>query len=68
MGIGSQTSGLKARIVGALMAAAAAGCGLPQCAVATEVADTLYRNGVVYTVDDSATVAQAIAVTHGRIT
>ena len=51
------------------MAAAAVGCGLSECAAAAaaEPADTLYRNGVVYTIDDSATVAQAIAVKQGRI-
>lgn len=65
--IGGRTSGFRVRIVGVLMAAVAAGYGLPQRVAAAEMADTLYRNGVVYTVDDSATVAQAIAVTHGRI-
>jgi predicted amidohydrolase YtcJ len=68
MGIGSSSaSGLKARILSVLMAVAAAGCGLPERVAAAETADALYRNGVVYTVDNSATVAQAIAVKQGRI-
>src|SRR5579859_7718971 len=68
MTIRSRTSRSRVRIAGVLMTAAAAGGGLAQHAAAAQVADTLYRNGVVYTVDDSAAVAQAIAVTHGRIT
>lgn len=55
------------RIVGVLLAFATGHC-LPQRAAGAEVPDTLYRNGAVYTLDDSGTVAQAIALTQGRIT
>lgn len=56
---------LGSRVAGALLAFSAVGC-LSRAAAAGP-AETLYRNGVIYTVDDSSTVAQAIAVAHGQI-
>lgn len=48
-------------------AALAAACGEPEAPVSQSGADSVYRNGKVYTVDADRSWAEAVAITDGRI-